>query len=168
MKKFLLVVALCALLGSFGMSQSQNKAAVANPSAATIEEFSRTSKADGLTLKFVLLNDKTVDILFSGDSKNTMRAKAGEATVFFVQGISEKDITLDSQFEVEQGGKTYPGEAVNVKNFQAGPLAKGTKISGLIQLAQKIDVAQPFKIKGANNASAEFKLSRNAIKLLEN
>ena len=47
-------------------------------------------------------------------------------------------------------------------------MAKGTRISGLVQLSQKIDVTQPFKIKGAKNAFAEFKLSKGAIKLQEN
>jgi hypothetical protein len=171
MKKVLLLVVLCTLLGSLGMIQNASQAAPAQnstQSAETIKEFSRTAKADGLTFKFVLLNDRTVDLLFSGNSKDTMRAKASAATVFYVQGISEKDTTLDPQFEVLQDGKTYPGEAVNIKNLQAGPLAKGTHISGLIALNQKINVTQPFVIKAAKNASAEFKLSRNAIQLLEN
>jgi hypothetical protein len=171
MRKLWIVVALCALFGSFAMTQDSNQAAPAQnaeQSAATMKEFTRTAKVDGLTLSFVLLNNKTVDLLFSGDSKYAMRAKANMATVFYVQGISEKDITLNPQFEVVQDGKTFPGEAVNLKNLQAGPLAKGTRVSGLIQLSQKINVAQPFKIKGAKNDSAEFKLSRDAIKLLEN
>ena len=170
-RKLLFVVVLCALLGSFGMTQDSNQAAPAqnsDQSASTIKEFTRTAKADGLILNFVLLNNRTVDLLFSGDSKYAMRAKANMATVFYIQGVSEKDITLNPEFEVVQDGKTFPGEAVNLKNLQAGPLAKGTRISGLIQLSQKINVAQPFVIKGAKSASAEFKLSQDAIKLLEN
>ena len=168
MKKFLLVVTLCALVGSFAMSQSQNHVKDADPAAATVKEFTRTAKSDGLFLNFVLLNNKTVDVLFPGDSKYAMRAKANMATVFYVSGISEKEVNLDPTFEVIQDGKTYPGEAVNVKNFQAGTLAKGTRIAGLIQLSQKINVAQPFTIKGAKHSSTEFKLSQDAIKLLEN
>lgn len=171
MKRFLLVAALCALLGSFGMTQDSTQASPAqnsDPSTATMKEFSRVAKTDGLILNFVLLNNKTVDLLFSGDSKYAMRAKANMATVFYVQGASEKEITLNPKFEVVQDGKTYPGEIVNLKNFQAGPLAKGARISGLIQLSQKINVTQPFTIKGAKNASAEFELSQDAIKLLEN
>jgi hypothetical protein len=171
MRKLLLVVALCSLLGSFGMTQDSNPTAPAQnsaQSAATMKEFTRTAKADGLVLSFVLLNNKTVDLLFSGDGKYAIRAKANMATAFYVQGVSERDITLDPQFEVVQDGKTYPGEAVNIKNLQAGPVAKGTRISGLIQLSQKINIAQPFTVKGAKNASAEFKLSHDAIKQLEN
>ena len=132
------------------------------------QQFIRTVRLDGITLSFVLLNDKTVNFLFSGDGKNSIRAQANNATMFFVQGIAEKDLVFDPEFEVTQDGKTFPGEAVNLKNLQTGPLAKGTRISGLIHLSQKIDVMQPFKIKGAKNAIAEFKLSKGAIKLLEN
>ena len=168
MKKFLLVVTLCALLGSFAMSQSQNHATGGDQSAAVMKEFTRTTKADGLVLNFALLNNKTVDFLFQGTSKSAVLAKTDAATVFYIWGISEKDTTLDTQFEVIQDGKSYPGEAVNMKNLQAGPLAKGTRISGLIRLSQKINVAQPFTIKGGKHYSAEFKLSQDAIKLLEN
>ncbi len=153
------------------MTQDSNQAAQApdeRQSAATMKEFTRTAKADGLTLHFVLLNNKTVDLLFSEESKYAMRARANMATVFYVQGVTEKDLVLNPQFEVLQDGKTFPVETVNMKNLQAGPLAKGTRISGLIQLSQKINVAQPFVIKGAKNTSAEFKLSQNAIKLMEN
>ena len=32
--------------------------------------------------------------------------------MFFVQGIAEKDLVFDPQFEVIQDGKTFPGEAI--------------------------------------------------------
>jgi hypothetical protein len=171
MRKLWIFVALCILFGSLGWTQDSNQADPAQSTAqnaVTVREFTRTVKMDGMTLSFVLLNNKTVDVLFSGDSRYAMRAKANMATMFYVQGVPEKDITLNPQFEVQQDGKTFPGEAVNLKNLQAGPVAKGTRIAGLIQLSQKIDVTQPFKIKGEKNASAEFKLSREALKLLEN
>ena len=173
MKKFLIVtvMAICALSASVGMTQDSNQAASTKGSAlnaGTMQQFIRTVKLDGITLSFVLLNNKTVDFLFSGDSKYSIRAKANIATMFFVQGIAEKDLAFEPQFEVTQDGKTFPGEAVNLKNLLAGPLAKGTRISGLVQLSQKINVTQPFTIRGAKDASAEFRLSKDAIKLLEN
>jgi hypothetical protein len=172
MKKISIIAALCVLICSFSMAQDQASTAAPEQSTAlsaeTMKEFTRTAKMDGLTLSIILLNNKTVDFLFSGDSKYSIRAQANLATMFFVQGIAEKDTTLDLKFEVEQDGKKYPGEAVNVKNLQAGKIAKGTRITGLVQLAQKIDVTQPFKIQGAKNSSTEFKLSKDAIKLLEN
>lgn len=171
MKRLLFVVALWTLLGSSGVTQDSNPSAPApdeRQSAATMREFTRTAKGDGLIYNFVLLNNRTVDLLFSEESKYAMRARANMATVFYVQGITEKDTVLNPQFEVIQDGKTIPVETVNMKNLQAGPLAKGTRISGLIQLSQKINVTQPFVIKSGKNASAEFKLSQNAIRLMEN
>jgi hypothetical protein len=173
MKKLLIVtvIVLCALSASVGMTQDSNPAASTKDSAltaGTIQQFIRTIRLDGITLSFVLLNNKTVDFLFSGDSKYSIRTRANIATMFFVQGIAEKDLVFDPLFEVVQDGKSFPGEAVNLKNLQTGPLAKGTRISGLVQLSQKINVIQPFTIKGAKYASAEFRLSPDAIKLLEN
>ena len=173
MKNFWIVtvIAICALSGSVGRTQDSNQAASVPDSAlsaSSMQQFTRTAKMDGITLSFVLLNNKTIDFLFSGASKYSIRAQANAATMFFVQGIAEKDFAFDPQFEVIQAGKTFPGEAVNVKNLQAGPLAKGARVTGLVQLSQKIDVMQPFKIKSAKNAFAEFKLSKDAIKLLEN
>lgn len=170
-KKLTTIFVLCVLFGAIGWSQDSNQEAPAQNSALSadaMQKFTRTARLDGITLSFVLLNNKTVDYLFSGDSKYSIRAQASAATMFFVQGITEKDITFDPHFEVVQDGKTYPGEAVNLKNLQPGSLQKGARISGLVQLAEKINLARPFKIKGAKNASAEFKLSQDDMKLLEN
>jgi hypothetical protein len=170
-KKLMIIFALCAVCSAIGFTQDSNQTAPAQNTAfnaKSVQKFTRNAQLDGVTLNFVLLNNKTVDFLFSGDSKYSIRAQANAATMFYVQGITDKDITFDPQFEVTQDGKTYPGSVVNLKNLQTGHLAKGTKISGLVQLAQKIDIAQPFKIKGAHNASVEFKLSQDDLKLLEN
>ena len=135
---------------------------------AIIREFSRTAQMDGIILNFVLLNNKTVDLLFAGSGKYAMRARANAATIFYVQGTPEKDIKLDPQFVVEQGGKSFKGKAINMKNLEAGSVPKGSQISGLVQLAEKIDVTQPFVIKGTGDAAAEFKLSEKAIGLMAN
>lgn len=170
-KKIWVFVALCVLFGAIGWTQDSSQAAPAQDSALNsdaMQKFTRTTRLNGITLSFVLLNNKTIDFLFSGDSKYSIRAQANMATMFFVQGVTDKSIKFDPQFEVVQDGKTYPGEAVNLKNLEAGTLAKGTRIAGLIQLSQKINVAQPFKIQGAKNAAAEFNLSKDDFKLLEN
>ena len=133
-----------------------------------IKAFTRSAKMDGAILNFVLLNNKTVDALFQGSGKYAMRARANSATVFFVQGAPEKDIRLDPQFEIEQDGKTFKGETISMQNLEAGMVLKGAPITGLFQLSEKIDVTQPFKIKGTQIASAEFKLSKDAVKLLTN
>lgn len=131
-----------------------------------IKEFSRSARMDGVMLSFVLLNNKTIDALFQGSNRYAMRARANSATTFLIQGVPEKDINLDPQFEVEQNGKTFKGKAINMQHLETGYVLKGARITGLLQLSDKIDVTQPFKIKGTQIASADFKLSEDAIKLL--
>lgn len=169
-KRCLILFTLCALFSTVMKAQEANQEPKqdAAQKTAIISEFTRSAKMDGVILSFVLLNNKTVDALFSGDGKYAMRARANMSTLFFVQGVPEKNITLDPKFVVEQDGKTFTGETINMRNLQAGAVAKGTRIEGLIQLSQKINVTQPFKIRCIDNASADFKLSRQAIKLLEN
>jgi hypothetical protein len=133
-----------------------------------IKAFTRSAKMDGVILSFVLLNNKTVDALFQGSGKYAMRARANSATTFLVQGVPDKDIKLDPQFEVEQNGKTVKGNTISMQNLEAGMVLKGALISGLFQLSEKIDVTKPFKIRGAQIAEGEFKLSEDAIKLLTN
>jgi len=133
-----------------------------------IKAFTRSAKMNGVTLNVVLLNNKTVDALFQGSGKYAMKARANAATTFLVQGVPDKDITLDPQFEVEQNGKTFKGTTISMQNLEAGMVLRGAPISGLFQLSEKIDVTQPFKIGGSQIATAEFKLSEDAIKLLAN
>ncbi len=170
-KRSVLVVVLCLLFSTVVLAQEATQAApelTPEQKSAVIKEFARSAKMDGVTFNYVLLNNKTIDILFPGDAKYAMRARANAATMFFVQGIPSKDLAqFTPKFVIEQAGKAFEGENVNIRNLQAGAVSKGTKIEGLIQLSQKIDVTQPFKIKNADMA-AEFKLSQEAIQLLQN
>jgi hypothetical protein len=170
-KKCLVIAAMCVLLGATALAQDANQAAPEMSSAqksSLIKEFSRTAKVDGVLLNFVLLNNKMIDALFSGDSRYSMRARANASTTFYVWGTPDTDISLKPRFVVEQNGKKFTGEVINIKNFEVGTVTRGTRISGLIQLSEKINVTQSFKIKGAFDGAAEFKLSAAAIKHLEN
>jgi hypothetical protein len=170
-KRSLLVVALCVLFSTVVLAQDATQAEpelTAAQKTALIKEFARSASIDGVIFNYVLLNNKTIDILFPGDAKYAMRARANAATLFFVQGLPSKDIAqFEPKFVIEQDGKSFEGANVNIRNLQAGALAKGVKIEGLIQLSQKIDVTHPFAIKNASNTT-EFKLSDQAIKLLQN
>jgi hypothetical protein len=170
-RKIFVITVLIALFGIPAMAQDSDQTAPElskEQMNEIIKAFTRPARMDGVILNFVLLNNKTVDALFQGSGKYAMRARANAATTFLVQGVPEKDITLDPQFEVEQDGKTFKGETVSMKNLEAGRVLKGAPITGLFQLSEKIDVTQPFKIKGIQIASAEFKLSKDAIRLLAN
>jgi len=160
-----------ALFSTVAIAQEANQAAPeisAAEKANIIKEFARSAEMDGVTFNYVLLTNKTIDILFPGDAKYSMRARANAATMFFIQGVPGKKLgQFNPKYEIEQNGRTFDGESVNISNFQAGTVEKGSKIAGLIQLTQKIDVTRPFKIKCASG-SIEFRLSSNAIKLLQN
>ncbi len=135
---------------------------------AVLKEFTRNAYISGVQFSFVLLNNKSVEAIFAGASKNAMREKANASTVFFVQGKAASDVTqFNPRFTVEQNGKSIVTESVNINNFQAGTLSKGAKVAGLIQVSEKVDVTQPFKIIG-QQTSVEFKLSKNALKYLQN
>jgi hypothetical protein len=167
-KKSLLVLAIiCALIGSIALAQEASKTD-SQADSVVLKEFVRSGKIDGVTFNFVLLNNRTVETLFQGSGKYAIRARANMATTFYVIARPDKDITLDTKFTVEQDGKEFSGEPINIQSFNAGPVAKGTQIGGLFQLSQKIDLTHPFKIKGANNSSIEFKLSTEALKLIAN
>jgi hypothetical protein len=159
MKKLLLIVLVCVLAGSAAAAQENNNHAI-------LQMFARSAQAEGLTWTFVLLNDRTVDALFQGDGKYAMRARAHMATTFYVQALPDKDMQIDTSFEVEQDGQTFAGTSLNIKNFEKGPAAKGKRIDGIVQLNKKLDLSHPFKIRGAGG-SAEFTLTAEALKLSE-
>jgi len=170
-KKMFVIAVIFTLFSTIIMAQdsSQTKPEMSKEETnELIQAFTRATEMDGVILSFVLLNNKTVDALFQGNSKYAMRARANAATVFLVQGVADKDVTLDPQFEVEQDGKTFKGEVINIKKLEAGMVLKGVEITGLFQLSEKMDVTQPFKISGTQIATAEFKLSKEAIELLAN
>jgi hypothetical protein len=161
MRNVLIIALACLLLGSAAAAQEQD------PKMAVLKEFTRSVQTDGVMLSFVLLNDRTVDALFQAPGKYSMRARARMGTTFFVQGIAEKDIKIDTAFAVEQDGQTTAGTSSNIKNFAGGGLvAKGDRIDGIVEVGKKLDVSHSFKIKG-KNSTVEFKLSPEAIKLME-
>jgi hypothetical protein len=160
-----LKIALVCLLGTV-FAGAQEQASTPDSSAALLKEFSRSAHIDGLTLSFVLLNDRTVDALFQAPGKYAMRARARMATTFYIQGTPEKDIQLDTKFVVEQDGETVAGTSHNIKNFADGTATKGVRIDGILQMEKKLDLAHAFKIKGSQ-ASVEFKLTEGDLKLAE-
>ncbi len=158
MKRLFILAILCALGGSVVFAQE------ANPQAL-LKEFTRSIKLDGYTLSLVLLNDKTVDVLFQAPGKYAIRARANQATTFYVQGVPEKDMPIDTKFSAEQDGQTIVANSMNIKNFDGNTVAKGTRFDGLLQLDKKLVLNHPFKIKGTHGA-VEFKLSEDALKQL--
>ncbi len=168
MRKFAVIVVVCAVLSSLSFAQDSNPnpAPSANPQAL-LKEFTRAIKADGYVLSFVLLTDKTVDVLFQAPGKYAMRARANQATTFYVQGMPEKEIAIDTKFVAQQDGETISGSSLNIKNFDGTKVTKGTRVDGILQLEKKLNLAHPFKIVGASG-SVEFKLTEEALKMIQN
>jgi len=156
----ILIVGLCALFASLALAQD------ASQNADAIKQFTRSGKIDGITLYFVHINNRTVDALFEAPTKYSMRARANMSTLLYVQGMPDSDANLTTEFVLEQDGQATSGTVHNIKNFKAGAVPKGERIDGIIQFETKLDLAHPFKIKHGDE-SVEFKLSREALKMLE-
>ncbi len=158
MKVFLRLLSVVVLLGSCAFAQEADKVAV-------LKEFTRTGSYDGVTLSFVHLNDRTVDVLFEAPGKYALRARANMGTMLYVQGVPEKDIQVDTAFTLVQNGETVKGTTQNIKNFQ-GTAAKGQRIDGIVQFDKKVDLTKEFDIKNGT-ATIKFKFSSDALKMLQ-
>jgi hypothetical protein len=134
---------------------------------ALLKEFTRTGYFSGTKLSFVLLNDKTIDMFFKGTSKDTVQAKADVGTCFYIAGTADKNMTMSTDFVVEQNGEKFAGTIMNLKNFVDGEVAKGEKISGILQLQQKVKLSQLFTVKGAGGL-VDFQLSSTALMNVSN
>ena len=130
-----------------------------------LKDFSRELKMNGVTLNIVLLNDKTVEVLFQAPSKYSMAARARQTTMLYVQGTPDKDIDFTTAFNIQQGSETLPGTPHNVKNFENAKVAKGTRIDGIVEFAKKVDISKPFKVANGRE-SVEFKLDGDLVKSL--
>ncbi len=161
MKKIFAAAVLCLLAVMMAASQyamSDNKSDL-----ALLKNFTRSGKIDGTNFNFILLTDKTVELLFNGPSKYQIRSIANQGTSFYVQGISEKSGAFDNKFAVAQDGETLDCTAINIENFAGGLVTKGQHIKGIIQLSKKLDLSHTFKIKGSRD-SVEFKLPDSVSK----
>ena len=127
-----------------------------------------TVETEGAKLNFVLLNDKTVDVLFSGSSKYSIRARANASTVFYVDGTASKALVFNPKFEVVQNGRIMSSKSISIKNFEQGPLEKGARIQGLLELGQKLNLYQPFKLKDQKHEFAEFQYDWGALESMKN
>ena len=132
-----------------------------------LKEYTRTDYFSGAKLSLVLLTDKTINMFFTGPSKDTVQAKADAGTCFYISGTAEKKTKMSTDFIVEQDGEKFTGTIMNLKNFVDGDVAKGEKISGILQLVKKLNLAHQFSVKGAGG-SVDFKLSNTALRNLPN
>ena len=159
----------CVLLAGVSAAQEQTpppQGSDAKPDPSIIKEFTRSAKLNGMIMSFVLVTDKTADVLFQAPGKYAIKARARMGTLFYVQATPENDVKqLDMKYTMEQDGQSVGGTALNIKNFEGGAVTKGNRIDGLLQFDKKIDPSRPFRIIN-DNSGVEFQLSPEALKTM--
>jgi hypothetical protein len=154
---------------SFIFLTSLFAASMINPTVAQdrgiFKEFSRVGYFSGTKLSFVLLIDKTIDIFFTGSSKDVVQAKVNVGTCFYILGTADKNMKMSTDFVVEQDGEKFAGTIMNLKNFVDGDVAKGEKISGILQLQKKLKLDHLFTVRGASGL-VDFQLSNVTLQHL--
>jgi hypothetical protein len=153
----LLVLAACALPVVAGAQSATDPAKM-------VQIFSNALKTDGATLQVVVLNDRTVEALFGqSPAKAALRTKGRMTTVFFISGTVTKDFEFDPTLKVEQKGKTFDGKASSMKNFTAGKIAKGEQIQGMVEMPEKLNLYEPFKVT-LSGKSVEFRIGEDDVR----
>ena len=129
-----------------------------------VQAFSQTARTEGGNLQVVLLNDRTIEALFStSPAKTAFRTKARMTTVFFVQGTTTKEFDFNPEVTVLQKGEKLEGKATSMKNFTAAKVAKGTLIQGLVELPKALDLYEPFKLT-ISGETIDFRLSNDDVR----
>lgn len=146
MKKVLAVLAVAACtLPAVARAQVDN--------AKLLQMFSTPLRTNGGNLQIILLNDKTVEVLFGASpAKAAFRTKARMTTVFFVQGTASKDFEFKPEMTVVQKGETLAGKSTSMKNFTGAKVPKGEAIQGLVEMPKKLDLYEPFKVSLAGES----------------
>lgn len=148
-----LVLAVCISVGLQGQDAT-----------AQLKGYSVVLKGDALPLTLVHMNSKTVPILFQPPTLYSMRARANESLMFYVQGTALQDIELDtSAFVIEQGGEAIKSTSINIKGFQNGKVAKGQQIDGMLLFEKKVDLSKTFSVVRGKD-SVNFKFNANQLK----
>jgi len=116
---------------------------------AAFEDYLRTmSLAPGLSVSLMHLNAVTLPVVFQPPTFYVMRARTGQATLFYVQGTAQQAVNLDTDgFTLEQDGQSTPGQTTNISNFEDGAVSNGDRVDGVVEFATKPDLAKPFSVK---------------------
>jgi hypothetical protein len=137
--------------------------------AQIMKEYMRQIVSDEISLNVVHLNVKTVPVLFQPPMLYSMRARALQQTMIYVQTVVEVNGELDTtNFVLDQGGTTTPGTPTNINNFTKGKvrLRLGDKVDGVVTFATQVDVSKPFSIKHGLDKPAEFRFNEAQVKAL--
>ena len=124
----------------------------------------RTGGTPDMTV--VHLNDLTTDLLFEAPSKYSLRAQARQATMFYVQGTAQEDVTLDLLIEVI-GAQRYTGRMVSIQNFEPGAeLSAGDPFIGLITIDALLPPQEGMRVNIGDRV-VEFTFTANQLAWLD-
>jgi len=135
------------------------------PGTNALVDYTRQIKYDGLSMSVLLVNNRTVEVLFQAPVKYSMRARANQQTVLYIQGTPQKEFDLSTAFTIEQDGQSMPGTATSIKNFVTGKVPAGQRIDGIVEFPKKVDISKPFTVKNGHG-EVQFVLTPEAIKAL--
>lgn len=136
--------------------------------AQTLKDYSKTMQSDHVPLNLVHLNARTVPVLFQPPALYSMRARAVQETMVYVQAVVENDAELDTtNFVLDQAGTSTPGTPASINNFTKGKvkLKAGDRVDGIVSFATTVDVSKRFTIRHGPD-KAEFRFSENQVKAL--
>ena len=156
-KLFIAAIALCLPLTLAGQDNAQ-----------IIKDYSKTMQSDDVSLNLIHMNAKTVQVLFQPPMLYSMRARAQQSTMVYVQSVVEVNGELDTTaFTIEQDGMSYPGTPSSVRNFTKGKikLKLGDQVDGILTFPKLIDLSKSFTIKNGRDR-VEFKFSDAQLKAL--
>src|SRR5436190_24269859 len=75
------------------------------PGTNALVDYIRQIKYDGLNMSVLLVNNRTVEVLFQAPTKYSMRARANQQTLLYIQGTPQKEFDLSTAFTIEQEGQ---------------------------------------------------------------
>jgi hypothetical protein len=136
--------------------------------AQPLKDYSRLMKSGKVTLTLVYLNAKTLPVLFQPPTLFSIRARATQQTMVYVQSVVKDDAELDTTtFNVEQGGTTTPGVPTNISNFTKGKLKlkAGDRVDGIIAFSTMVDVTKPFVVTHGKDKT-EFSFTESQLQAL--
>jgi hypothetical protein len=133
-----------------------------------MKDYSKVMMSDDVPLNIVHLNAKTVPVLFQPPMLYSMRARASQQTMVYVQTVVEANAELDtSNFFLDQGGTSTPGTPTSISNFTKGKLRLklGDKVDGIVAFPVLADVSKPFTIRHGMD-KVDFRFTDSQVKAL--
>ena len=163
-----LILSICLPLAFAAQNPPAPQAPAPTPASGTnaLADYTRQIKYDGLVLSVLLVNNRTAEVLFQPPMRYSMRARANQQTVLYVQGTPAKDFDLTNVFTIEQEGQTLAGTSTSVKNFTTGKVPAGQRIDGIVEFSRKVDLTKAFTVHNGTAGSVQFILTPEAIKAL--